>query len=163
MKVDPKLLDESPLTVRQKEILQRIDVRGETLTKVAKDFGRSKATLSKRRKTALKRYAEWVAHQKRVESDELAKLRATYLQLERRLNVWIEALEKQVGVTGEYAGYLGGLKLVADEIGTSRARTCAHAVNDRCKKWSGLIVDPKTCGICGDYEERPREILPEFL
>jgi len=146
LKVDPELLDESPLTPGQKEILRRIDVQGDTVTKTAKDLKRSKGTISKRHKTALKRYSEWVAQQRQLQIDELRKLEA-------RLNARIEALEKTVGMTGEYAGYLGGLKVVADEIGSHHAENCVHATNGHCKKWF-FQTDPKICGICGDYSNK---------
>ena len=63
--VDPKILEKSLLTPRQKDILHRIDNLKEQLTKVAKHYGVTKGTISKCHSTALKRYNESQAWSKR--------------------------------------------------------------------------------------------------
>ena len=83
--VDPKILEKSRLTPRQKDILNRIDIQKEQLTEVAKHYGVTKGTMSKCHSTALKRYNEFASLVKTLVADEAEKLRAKLEQHDSHL------------------------------------------------------------------------------
>jgi len=147
MKVDPKLLDKSPLSPSQKDILRRIYVLEEPVGKVAKDFGRTPGTISKRCKTALKHYCEWVAQFKGIVADEVEKFRA-------RLEEHDTQLGEIAHILGDYAEYFVRLKGVTDQTGPFRMGNCVHNADGKCSKWPSLVVGPKTCGICVDFLDK---------
>jgi hypothetical protein len=145
--VDPKILEKSRLTPRQKEILHRIDIQKEQLTEVAKHYGVTKGTMSKCHSTALKRYNEFASLVKTLVAGEAEKLRAKLEQHDSQLADLNDVL---VG----YSGYLASLRLVTDQIGPSRAENCVHNVSGKCNKWSALLVGPRICGICVDFVDK---------
>ena len=145
--VDPKLLEKSPLSPGQKDILRRIYVLNEPVGKVAKDLNKSPGTISSRRKRALKRYNEFATTVKGIVADEVEKFRA-------RLDQHEAQLVDIFGVLEDDAKYLSGLRFVTDEAGLFRTKNCVHNANGKCNKWPSIIVGPKTCGICVDFLER---------
>ena len=145
--VDPKILEKSLLTREQKDILCRIDILKELLTKVAKDYGVTKGTMSKRHSTALKRYNEFASLVKSCVADEAEKFRA-------KLDQHDSQLVDIYRVLGDYSDYLAGLKVVADRIGPLRAKNCVHNVSGKCNKWPSLLVGPRICGICVDFVDK---------
>ena len=145
--VDPKILEKSRLTPRQKDILNRIDIQKEQLTEVAKHYGVTKGTMSKCHSTALKRYNEFASLVKTLVAGEAEKLRAKLEQHDSHLVGIFHILE-------DHANDLSGLKLVTDQIGPFRAKNCVHNVSGKCNKWSSLLVGPRICGICVDFVDK---------
>jgi hypothetical protein len=154
--VDPKILEKSPLTPRQKDILHRIDILKEPSTDVAKHYGVTRGTMSKCHSTALKRYNEFASLVKTLVADEAEKLRA-------RLDLEDSHLAGIYLVLEDHSNYISGLKLVTEEIGPSRAKNCVHNFGGKCNKWPSLLVGPRTCGICVDFvEKEPTDVIDEY-
>ena len=145
--VDPKTLEKSPLTPRQKDVLRRIHILKEPLTEVAKHYGVTKGTMSKCHSTALKRYNEFASLVKTLVADEAEKLRA-------RLGEHDSQLAHICQVLGDYSECLSGLNVVTDQIGPFRAKNCVHNVSGKCYKWPSLPVGPRICGICVDFVDK---------
>ena len=154
--VDPKILEKSPLTREQKDILYRIDILKEPLTKVAKDYGVTKGTMSKRHSTALKRYNEFASLVKSIVADEAEKFRAKLEQHDKQLADVDKVLE-------HYSNCLGGLKDVTDQIGPFRAKNCVHNVSGKCAKWPLVSVGLRICGICVDFVDKVTTDLIDAL
>jgi Mg2+ and Co2+ transporter CorA len=156
MSVDPKILEKSPLTPERKDILHRIDILKEHLTKVAEDYGVTKGSMSKRHTTALKRYNEFASLVKSSVADEAEKLRAQLKDQDQQLKQIFEILE-------HYSSCLGGLNDVTDQIGPFRAKNCVHNFSGKCNKWPSLIVGPRICGICLDFVDKKNTDLIDAL
>jgi len=150
--LDPELLNKSPLTPDEKEVLQRVSVQGEKLTTVAGGT-KKKGGKSSLHKRALEHFSQWLQQELRTKTIELEKFQTANLEL-GRLGDRVGALENLVGLKGEY---LGALKIVADAIGPSRMETCVHAVDGECRNLSIRVLDFKFCGICGHYSAKPSE------
>jgi Mg2+ and Co2+ transporter CorA len=145
--VDPKILEKSPLTPRQKDVLHRIDILKEQSTKVAKHYRVTRGTMSKCHNTALKRYNEFASLVKSSVADEAEKFQAKLDDQDEQLKQIFQILE-------HYSRCLGGLKDVADQIGPFRAKNCVHNVSGKCDKWPSLVVGPWTCGICVGFVDK---------
>jgi hypothetical protein len=146
--VDPKILEKSPLTPRQKDILHRIDILKEPSTNVAKHYGVTKGTMSKCHSTALKRYNEFASLVKMLVADEAEKLRAKLAQHDSQLTGIYQFLADY------FSDYLSSLRLVTDQIGPFRAKNCVHNFSGKCNKWPSLLVGPRICGICVDFVDK---------
>jgi hypothetical protein len=128
----------------------RIYVLKDPVGKVAKDLGRSPGTISKRCKTALKRYCEWVAQFKGIVAEEVRKFRARVEKHDKELSVIIDFL----GGLKFYSDYLAGVKAVTDAIGPFRVENCVRNANGKCGKRPSLVVGSKTCGICVGFLDK---------
>lgn len=123
IRVEPELLNKSPLTDHQRALLQRIDVNGEKLTKVAQELGKSKGTISVQRRKALNDYLEWVERQKEANTTQLVSNQGGVRELGRSLHAGMNYSD-QVTSSGEVSGtnpqmpeiFPGSSRLIYDKI-----------------------------------------------
>ncbi len=157
--VDPKLLKRCLLTESQKMLLERIDVKGEKLTMVAQDLGKSKGTVSVQHKSAAQEYLRWTQREKQVEKTEFRKAEAKIRDLEKTLTARLDQLQEGMHDFGKYDDYLRRLVLLADAIGPLREKNCAYAnVAGLCKKLQ--LSDPPLCAFCSFYVDKNAEPNP---
>lgn len=153
--VDLELLKRAPLTERQKLLLLRIDVNGETITNVARDLRRHKSTISTQHREAVRIFNRWVRREERVK-----KLSGKDANRKEHLDVRLDNLEErmrriELSYPQERSGYLGAVTFIADEIGPYRAENCQHVLPDgKCEKLELKWSEPRICGICPYYTDK---------